>query len=106
MWPIETYAVLRFNCLHPPFDDIRARQAVAHAVSQSDYMNAAYGDPKFWRECYAFWVCGSPNGTEAGSDDYRHPDMDKARALLRADPVRRHARRADRRVPTSRPIGR
>ena len=66
VWPIETYAVLRFNSLWPPFDNVKARQAVAHAVSQRDYMSAAYGDPKYWRECYAFWICGSPNGTEVG----------------------------------------
>ncbi len=82
VWPIETYAVLRFNCLYPPFDNIKARQAVAHAVRQTDYMNAAYGDPHYWRECYAFWVCGSPNGTEIGSDAYRHPDLDLARKLV------------------------
>ena len=83
VWPIETYAVLRFNSLHPPFNNVKARQAVAHAVSQQDYMSAAYGDPKYWRECYAFWVCGSPNGTEAGSEAYRKPDLEKARALVR-----------------------
>jgi peptide/nickel transport system substrate-binding protein len=83
VWPIETYAVLRFNSLWPPFDNVKARQAVAHAVSQRDYMSAAYGDPDYWRECYGFWVCGSPNGTEVGSEDYRKPDLDKARALVR-----------------------
>ncbi|MBV8914939.1 MAG: ABC transporter substrate-binding protein [Acetobacteraceae bacterium] len=83
VWPIETYAVLRFNHLYPPFNSVKARQAVAHAVSQQDYMRAAYGDSKYWRECYAFWVCGSPNGTEVGSEDYRRPDLDKARALLK-----------------------
>ena len=83
VWPIETYAVLRFNSLHPPFDNVKARQAVAHAVSQQDYMSAAYGDPKYWRECYAFWVCGSRNGTEAGSEAYRKPNLEKARALVR-----------------------
>ena len=83
VWPIETYAVLRFNHLFAPFNDVRARQAVAHAVNQRDYMAAAYGDTKYWRECYAFWVCGSPNGTEVGSDAYRTPDLEKARALLR-----------------------
>lgn len=83
VWPIETYAVLRFNSLWPPFDNVKARQAVAHAVSQQDYMSAAYGDPKYWRECYAFWICGSPNGTEAGSQSYRKPDLEKARALVR-----------------------
>jgi peptide/nickel transport system substrate-binding protein len=83
VWPIETYAVLRFNSLHPPFDNVKARQAVAHAVSQQDYMSAAYGDPKYWRECYAFWICGSPNGTEAGSEAYRKPNLELARALVR-----------------------
>src|SRR6201993_4500604 len=57
--------------------------SVAHAMSQVDYMSAAYGDPKYWRDCYAFWVCGSPNGTEVGSETYRQPDLDKARALVR-----------------------
>ena len=66
---------------------MKARQAVAHAVSQRDYMSAAYGDPKYWRECYAFWICGSPNGTEVGSEDYRQPDLDKARALVQASPA-------------------
>ena len=83
VWPIETYAVLRFNHLHPPFNNLKARQAVAHAVSQTEYMQAAYGDQKYWRECYAFWVCGSPNGTEIGSDNFRKPDLNKARALLK-----------------------
>ena len=83
VWPIETYAVLRFNHLYPPFDNVKARQAVAHAVNQRDYMAAAYGDEKYWRECYAFWICGSPNGTEIGSEPYRKPDLDKARALLK-----------------------
>ena len=46
VWPLESYAVLRFNSLHPPFNNLKARQAVAHAFSQADYMSAAYGDPK------------------------------------------------------------
>ena len=54
VWPIETYAVLRFNSIRPPFNNLKARQAVAHAFSQRDYMSAAYGDPKYWRECYAY----------------------------------------------------
>jgi peptide/nickel transport system substrate-binding protein len=65
VWPLESYAVLRFNSIHPPFNDVKARRAVAHAFSQTDYMSAAYGDPKLWHECYAYWVCGSPNGTES-----------------------------------------
>ncbi len=83
VWPIETYAVMRFNHLYPPFDNVMVRQAVAHAVSQKDYMTAAYGDPHYWRGCYAFWVCGSPNGTEIGSEPYRTPNLDLARSMLK-----------------------
>ena len=83
VWPIETYAVMRFNWLYPPFDNALARRAVAHAVNQRDYMQAAYGDPRYWRECYAYWVCGSPNGTEIGSEPYRKPDLDLARSMLK-----------------------
>jgi peptide/nickel transport system substrate-binding protein len=82
VWPLESYAVLRFNSLHPPFDNLKARQAVAHAFSQIDYMSAAYGDPKLWHECYAYWVCGSPNGTDVGSEPYRKPDLERARQLV------------------------
>ena len=42
VWPIETYAEIRFNSIQPPFNNLKARQAVAHAVSQPDYMSAAY----------------------------------------------------------------
>ena len=77
VWPIETYAVLRFNSLHPPFDNMKARQAVAHAVSQQDYMSAAYGDPKYWRECYAFWVCGSQKQDRDGIRTFRTPGSGK-----------------------------
>ncbi|MBV8912002.1 MAG: ABC transporter substrate-binding protein [Acetobacteraceae bacterium] len=83
VWPLDSYAVLRFNHLHPPFNELKARQAVAYGFSQDDYMSAAYGDRKYWRECYAYWVCGSPNGTEAGSEPYRKPDLPRARQLLR-----------------------
>ena len=27
VWPLESYAVLRFNSIHPPFNDVKARQA-------------------------------------------------------------------------------
>ncbi|MGH7154619.1 MAG: ABC transporter substrate-binding protein, partial [Acetobacteraceae bacterium] len=75
LWPIEGQTVLRFNWLWPPFNNLKARQAVAHALSQTDEMQAAIGDPQYWRTCRAFWVCGSPNGTEVGSEAYKSPDL-------------------------------
>src|SRR5260221_2767784 len=81
VWPIETYVVLRPNSIQPPFNNVKARQALAYMSDQHEYMTAAYGDGKYWRECYAYWVCASPNGTEIGSDDVHKPTPAKARHL-------------------------
>lgn len=78
-------AFMRLNTLFPPFNDVRARQAIALTVKQSDYLSAAFtDDPKWWRECFAYLGCGTPNGSEAGSEPYRKPDYERAKALLAA----------------------
>ena len=77
-------AFMRMNTLFPPFNDIRARQAVALTVQQSDYLSAAFtDDPAWWRECFAYFGCGTPNQSETGSEPYRKPDPERAKALLR-----------------------
>jgi peptide/nickel transport system substrate-binding protein len=79
---IDTYGIIRPNHLYPPFDNPKARQALAFAVNQQEYASAAFGDPKWWRECWSFFVCDSANGTEAGSEDHHHQDLARAKALL------------------------
>ena len=81
--PAGTYVLLRFNSLHPPFDDVAARQAVLHAVNQTEYMQAMVGDPARYSECKAFFPCGTPLSTGAGSAAM-DGSLDKARALLKA----------------------
>jgi peptide/nickel transport system substrate-binding protein len=81
--PFGGEGVIRMNHLHPPFDNLKARQALAHTVVQSEYMSAAYGDPAWWEpSCFSWFVCKSANGTEAGSEPYRAPDYGRARQLL------------------------
>lgn len=82
VFPLGFYGVIRPNSLYPPFNNVKARQALAMMVDQREYAQAAYGDPKFWRECYSYWICGGPNGSEAGSDAYRKPNLDRAKQLL------------------------
>jgi peptide/nickel transport system substrate-binding protein len=74
---------IRPNHLYPPFDNPKARQALAMAVNQEEYLSAAFGDERWWRACYSFFVCGSPNETEAGSEPYQKQDLAKARELLK-----------------------
>ncbi len=77
-------AFLRMNTLHPPFSDVRARRALASLVDQKDYLAAAFTDDSaWWQECFAFFGCGTPNGTELGSEAYRKPDIARAKALFR-----------------------
>ena len=81
--PVGTYVLLRFNSLHPPFDDVAVRRAVLHAVNQADYMQAMVGDPARYSICKAFFPCGTPLSTGAGSAAM-DGSLDAARALLRA----------------------
>jgi peptide/nickel transport system substrate-binding protein len=71
------------NELHPPFNNIKARQALAHAVSQEKFM-AAMGYPLDMRMsyCASFFICGTPNETSAGAEPFRKPDLAKAKQLL------------------------
>ena len=56
---------LRFNHLHPPFNDVRLRRAVLAAVNQEDYMRAIMGDDhSAWRICRSQYPCGTTYGTE------------------------------------------
>ena len=79
--PISDQTMLRPNSLLPPFNDVRARQALNYVIDQGDEMAAAFGDPANWARCNAFFVCGGPYGTEAGAEGF-HQDFAKARALL------------------------
>jgi peptide/nickel transport system substrate-binding protein len=77
-------AFLRMNTLHPPFNDVRARRALALLVDQKDYLAAAFtADSSWWQECFAFFGCGTPNGTEIGSEAYRKPDIARAKQLFK-----------------------
>lgn len=74
---------LVMNQLHPPFNNIKARQALAHAVSQERF-TAAMGYPLDMRVtyCATYFICGSPNETSAGAEPFRKPDLAKAKQLL------------------------
>lgn len=77
--------MMRFNTLHPPFDNPAIRRAIMYAVDQSDYMRAVTGniDDNF-RNCFSMWPCGTSYASEAGADALKGPrDLDKARAMLR-----------------------
>ena len=73
-------AYIRPNHLHPPFNDVRARQALMHLVDQAAFMAAA-GGPDTSAPCMGFLSCGT-NPSAAGMERYGTPDLGRARALL------------------------
>lgn len=57
---------IRFNFLHPPFDNVNARRAVLLAVNQKEFLEGLVGDPKYYNECRSIYSCGSPYETKVG----------------------------------------
>jgi len=81
--PLGNQGWLRPNHLHPPFNNVKARQALLWMVNQADYMRAVAGDPKFWRTCGAYFMCGTPLETDAGAQAFKAQNLDKARQLMK-----------------------
>jgi peptide/nickel transport system substrate-binding protein len=79
-----TYAFMRLNHLHPPFDDPAIRRAVAMAVDQRDHLRAVAGEePGGWEVCEGFFTCGTDYANKAGSALLRTRSVDRGRAALR-----------------------
>jgi peptide/nickel transport system substrate-binding protein len=75
-------ALMRFNALQPPFNNLKARQAAMYAIAQEDMLRAQVGDPDIYKVCNAPFICGATYGKEYG-DLLIKPDLEKARALLK-----------------------
>src|SRR5205085_12120557 len=76
-------AYARPNFLHPPFNNMKARQALMHLINQEDFLRAAFADPTYYKECWSFMVCGTAMATEDGTAAYRKPDVAKAQQLMK-----------------------
>lgn len=70
------------NWLNPPFNKVEIRKALLYAIGQEDVLAAQIGDAKYYRECKAMFVCGTPLATDAGAPE-RLPDYEKAKQFLK-----------------------
>jgi len=57
---------MRFNHLHPPFDNAAARRAVLGVIDQAEFMTAATEDLSPWRDRVGVFTPGTPMANEAG----------------------------------------
>lgn len=73
---------IRPNHMYPPFDNVKARQALQLLVDQTSFLAAQVGNPTYEKVCYSVFMCDSPYETEAHAEPWMKQDKDKAKALL------------------------
>ncbi|HEX2655905.1 MAG TPA: ABC transporter substrate-binding protein [Xanthobacteraceae bacterium] len=85
-YKIPSTAIMRFNALHPPFDNPAIRRALLGAVDQGEFMNAAHGsDREYWRDGAGVFSSVSPLANDAGIDVLTSPrNLDKVREAIKA----------------------
>jgi peptide/nickel transport system substrate-binding protein len=78
--------LMRPNHAIPPFNNVKVRQALLHAVDQEAYLAAAIGSKEFGQVCWAVFMCNTPLESTGGVGEWadtKRPDRKaKARALL------------------------
>jgi peptide/nickel transport system substrate-binding protein len=66
--------LLRFNHLHPPFNNVAVRRALLGAVDQTEAMTAVAGtDHAFWHDGVGLFGAGTPLANDAGIEVLRAP---------------------------------
>ncbi|MBV9734895.1 MAG: ABC transporter substrate-binding protein [Acidisphaera sp.] len=78
-------AILRFNCIQPPFDNAALRRAILPAIDQQEYMHAAMGEAtEGYHTGVGVFTPGSPLASDAGLTVLTGPrDPALARRLVR-----------------------
>lgn len=79
-----TMGILQLNHLHPPFNNVKARQAMLYIINNADFLNTIAANPKLQKLCFSFFGCGVEMETDAGSVPYKGPkDYKKAEQLFK-----------------------
>ncbi|BAT61300.1 dipeptide-binding protein DppE precursor [Variibacter gotjawalensis] len=75
--------VFRPNHLTKPFDNAKIRLAAAYALNQKDFLDAAVGEPEFYKQCKSIYPCDTALATQKGMTDLLESNFEKSRALLK-----------------------
>jgi peptide/nickel transport system substrate-binding protein len=58
--PAGVQFILRFNHLHPPFNNVKIRQAAMIALGQEQHLKTQVGTPGMYKFCKSIFPCGTP----------------------------------------------
>src|SRR5258706_2671293 len=82
--PLGSMGMIRFNFLHPPFNNPKMRQALLYAVNQQDYVIGIAGDANNGHPCYSYFTCGTPLSSEVAAEPLKGKrDFEKAKQLIK-----------------------
>jgi peptide/nickel transport system substrate-binding protein len=73
----------RFNHLHPPFDNVKVRQAVLASFTQKPFLQAQVGVAGLYKPCTSMFTCGTPYASNVGTEIQSKGNMKIARDLLK-----------------------
>ena len=79
----STQGMIRLNHLHPPFDNVKARQAMYYLINQEDFLRAIVGDPKYYKVCPGLLTCGGPYENDGGTHWMKEYNPKKALQLMK-----------------------
>jgi peptide/nickel transport system substrate-binding protein len=77
---IGNQGVMRPNHLIPPFNNVKARQALLYLLDEQGMLAAMVGDRELEKSCWSVFVCGTQLETTAGLGDWARPGAMKERA--------------------------
>ena len=82
--PLGSMGMIRFNHLHPPFNNEKMRQAILYAVNQEDYVLGIAGTKDNGKVCPSYFTCGTPLSSEVGAEPLKGKrDLAKAKQLIK-----------------------
>jgi peptide/nickel transport system substrate-binding protein len=80
----QMMGAIRLNHAQPPFSNPLIRQAFMQLMDQKEFM-AATGLPKdmYMDQCLSMFMCNAPLSSSDGTEAFRQPSIEKAKALLK-----------------------
>ena len=87
-----TMGILQLNHLHPPFNNVKARQAMLYIINNADYLNTIAADPKLQKLCFSYLRLRRRHGDRCRQRDLQGPEgLQEGRSAVQGGRLQRRA---------------